>query len=101
MFGLFLSECIVPNVQSPLENRHEISEEASYSVGIYICTVWVPKVLDLVKYPADSGPFLRIGHHDGAEEGLKTLRITVKDKKYVSLAGNILHKNKQISVKSD
>lgn len=70
-------ECIVQKVQSPLENRHEISVEASYSVGLYICTVWVPKVLDLVKHPADYGPFLRIGHHSGAEKGLKTLGITV------------------------
>lgn len=73
-------ECIVQKVWSPLENRHEISVVASYSVGVYICTVCAPKILDLVKHPADSGPFLRIGHHSGAEKGLKTLRITVKDR---------------------
>lgn len=91
-------ECIVQKVWSPLENKHEISVVASYSVGIYICTVWASKVLDLVKHPADSGPFLRIGHHSGAEKGLKTLRITVSKietrlysihKDHVSLASSI------------
>lgn len=66
-----------PKSPESTEKQNHTSSRASYSVRINVCPVWVPKVLDLIEYPADSGSFLRIGHHGRAEEGLKPLRITV------------------------
>lgn len=50
----------------------------SYPVGLDSAPVWSPHVSDSLQHPVDVGTFLRVAHHDGAQECLKLRRVTVK-----------------------